>query len=364
MGFHILGAASASPAYTLDQATLADYAAARSCSSEDQARLLSALYRRSRVKTRGSVLMEETGGRISDAFFNVPDDPADAGPSTRARMEKFEKFAGEMAVRACRGALERAAVEPESITHLITVSCTGFSAPGVDCEVIARVGLDPAVERSQLGFMGCQATLNALRIARAFVDAEPSRKVLITSVELCSLHFQYGWDPERVVSNAIFADGAGALVGEHANPGKPESPSWVASANGSHIVPESAEVMTWRIGDHGFDMTLSAQLPGLIEAHLGGWVDHWLDRCGLGRKDIRGWAIHPGGSRILTAAEKALSISSEATDISRDVLTRHGNMSSATMVFLLEQLVETEDRLPCVALGFGPGLSIEAALFV
>lgn len=364
MGFRILGAATASPAYTMDQAVLADYAAVRSCSSEDQTRLLRALYRRTRVQSRGSVLAEETGGRVSDAFFNVPTGPADKGPSTRARMEKFEKFAGEMAVRACRRALERAAVDPGSITHLITVSCTGFSAPGMDCETITRLGLDPAVERSQLGFMGCQATLNALRIARSFVDADPSRKVLIASVELCSLHFQYGWDPERVVSNALFADGAGALVGDHALPGKPDAPPWIATANGSHFVPDSAGAMTWRIGDHGFDMTLSAQVPDLIEANLGGWIDHWLDRCGLGRKDIQGWAIHPGGSRILTAAERALSIPSEATAVSRDVLSRHGNMSSATMMFLLERLTKAEGGLPCVALGFGPGLSIEAALFV
>lgn len=362
MGFRILGAASAAPTYTLDQAALAGYAAVRSCSSDDQVRLLTALYRRTRVKSRGSVLAEETGGRFSDAFFNVPEGPGDKGPRTRARMDKYETYAGEMAVRASRLALERGGVDPEAITHLITVSCTGFSAPGMDCEIISRLGLSPGVERSQLGFMGCQAVLNAVRLARAFVDADPSRKVLIASVELCSLHFQYGWDPERVVSNALFADGAGALVGEHGEPG--ESGPWTAVANGSHVVPESAQAMTWRIGDHGFDMTLSAQVPDLIEANLGGWVDHWLDRCGLGRGDIRGWAIHPGGIRILSAAEKALSLTEEATAVSREVLAAHGNMSSATMVFLLERLVEDAESLPCVALGFGPGLSIEAALFV
>jgi predicted naringenin-chalcone synthase len=364
MGFRILGAASAASTYSLDQGILAEYAAVRSCSSEKEARLLSVLYRRTGVKTRGTVLLDESEGRVSDAFFHVPGDPADPGPSTRERMQKYERFAGEMAVRASRRALERGGVDAGANTHLITVSCTGFWAPGMDCDIITRLGLDPGVERSQLGFMGCQATLNAIRVARAFVDADPSRKVLIASVELCSLHFQYGWDPERVVTNALFAYGAGALVGGHAAPGEPEAPSWIATANGSHLVPESAQAMTWRIGDHGFDMTLSAQVPDLIEANLGGWLDAWLDRCGLGRKDIRSWAIHPGGIRILTAAEKALSLSPEATAVSRDVLARHGNMSSATMVFLLERLMEDERGLPCVALGFGPGLSIEAALFV
>lgn len=376
MGFRILGAASAAPTYTLDQAVLAEYAAVRSCSSDDQARLLTALYRRTRVKSRGSVLAEETGGRVSDAFFNIPDGPGDKGPRTRARMDRYETYAGEMAVRACRLAMERGGMDPESITHLITVSCTGFSAPGMDCEIISRLGLRPGVERSQLGFMGCQAVLNAVRLARAFLDADPARKVLIASVELCSLHFQYGWDPERVVSNALFADGAGALVGEHGEPRDPRESGnsarrggagagpWIAIANGSHLVPESAQAMTWRIGDHGFDMTLSAQVPDLIEINLGGWVDHWLDGCGLGRGDIAGWAIHPGGIRILSAAEKALSLAEEATAVSREVLAEHGNMSSATMVFLLERLMGEEGRLPCVALGFGPGLSIEAALFV
>jgi len=364
MGFRILAAASASTTYTLDQDTLAEYAAARSCSSEGQQRLLLALYRRTRVRKRGSVLMDETGGRVSDAFFNVPADAADKGPTTQARMEKYEKFAGELAVHASRRALDRAGIGPETITHLITVSCTGFYAPGMDRDIITRVGLPGSVERSQIGFMGCQATLNALRVARAFVDSDPTRRVLIASVELCSLHFQYGWDPEQVVSNALFADGAGALVGEYAAPGTPESPPWIAASNGSLLVPESADAMTWRIGTHGFQMTLSAQIPELIEGQLGEWVTGWLDGCGLGLEDIRGWAIHPGGPRILTASERALHLSSEATAVSRDVLTQHGNMSSATMMFLLERLMTEPDRLPCVALGFGPGLSLEATLFV
>jgi len=363
MGFRILGAASATPSFSADQTTLTEFAADRCCTSEDRRRVLSALYRRTRVQARGSILMEETGGQVSDAFYRVPAGIEDRGPSTRARMQEYEKFAGEMAVRAGRKALERSRVEPEEISHLITVSCTGFHAPGVDSYVMTRLGLVPGVERSQLGFMGCQAMLNALRLARAFVDADPASRVLIASVELCSLHFQYGWDPERVVSNALFADGAGAVVGAHGAPGQAGSTDWIAVASGSHLVPDSGDAMTWRIGDHGFDMTLSARIPEVIETCLAGWMDRWLASCGLSRPDVRSWAIHPGGPRILGAAEKSLALPAGATAVSRDVLTHHGNMSSATMAFVLERLMKDGAPLPCVAVAFGPGLSIEATLF-
>jgi predicted naringenin-chalcone synthase len=363
MAFRLLSVASLPPAFSLDQQFTAAFAAPRCCETRDQERLLSALYRRTRIKKRSTVLLEETGGLTNDEFFPLPRGASNRGPSTEARMRKYEKFAGKLAVRASREALCRAGVRSSEITHLITVSCTGFYAPGIDYEVVQDLGLDLDVERVQIGFMGCHAALNGIRVADAFGRSQATGKILIVAVELCSLHFQYGWNPDQIVSNSLFADGAGAIVGEHAPGQLGEKGFWTSIAHGTVLVPDTADAMTWRIGDRGYHMTISARLPDLIEEQLRPWVDRWLASRGLTTADIRSWAIHPGGPRILTAAEKALDLPSEATAVSREVLACHGNMSSATLIYLLEKLIDKSAGLPCVALGFGPGLTIEAALF-
>jgi predicted naringenin-chalcone synthase len=361
MSFRITGMGTQAPKYSLNQAETARVASRLCCTSDEQERLLSVLSRRTRIKRRSSVLLEESGGVATHDFFRLPRTSDDRGPGTKDRMGKFEEYAGKMGLGACRKALRTAQLTGEEVTHLITVSCTGFYAPGVDYEIITSLGLPPSVERTQIGFMGCQAALNALRVASSLCAANASAQVLICSVELCSLHFQYGWDPNRIVSNSIFADGAGAIVGTGDGGDNPDC--WRILGNGSYLVPNSADAMTWKIGDHGFDMTLSARVPDLIDRHLADWLDKWLAGYGLRRSEIGSWAIHPGGPRILVAAERALGISSGDTQVSRNVLTNFGNMSSATMFFVLEQLIGKQAPLPCVALGFGPGLTIEAALF-
>jgi predicted naringenin-chalcone synthase len=277
-------------------------------------------------------------------------------------MEKYEKFAGNLAAEVCREALQRADMNSSDITHLVTVTCTGFYAPGFDFQIVRGLGLPESVQRTQVGFMGCQAVLNALRIASAFTEADPTARVLICSLELCSLHFQYGWNPDRVVSNALFADGAGAIVGSGDAAETGEGSLWRVKASGSRLLPESHDAMTWRIGDHGFVMTLSPRIPELIQRFLPGWIDEWLIESNLSKDLIASWAVHPGGTRILRAVEKALELPEASTMSSRQVLTEHGNMSSATIIYILERLVAQKAPLPCVALGFGPGLTVEGML--
>ena len=163
-----------------------------------------------------------------------------------------------------------------------------------------------------------------------------------------------------IVANALFADGAAAVVGVAAQNG--EAPGWSVQAQGTFLMPMSGDAMSWRIGDHGFRMTLSATVPGLIRTNLGGWLEGWLRDQGLGMDDVGSWAVHPGGPRILEAVEDALALENGLLDVSRDVLRRHGNMSSPTVLFILEQLRRTGAELPCVALAFGPGLVVEAML--
>ncbi len=207
--------------------------------------------------------------------------------------------------------------------------------------------------------MGCHGTLNALRAAQAWVDAEPAAVVLVCAVELCSLHFQYGCDPDTLVANALFADGAAALVGRSATSG---DKAWRMVAAGSNLMPDAEDGMTWRIGNHGFQMTLSPRVPDLIGAHLRPWLEAWFASLGRRLEDLNSWAVHPGGPRILTSVAKALGLSEATLATSAEILAECGNMSSPTVLFILQRLQQQGARLPCLALGFGPGLVAEAAL--
>src|SRR5262249_8546649 len=216
----------------------------------------------------------------------------------------YAQHAGPLALAASRRALEQSALAPDQITHLITVSCTGFVAPGVDRVLITGLGLLGTVERTQVGVMGCHGAFNGLRAARAFTGSDPEARVLVGAVELCSLHYHYGWDPEKMVANALFADGAAAAIGAGAGP----ADAWRLTATGSCLFPDSADAMTWAIGDHGFEMTLSPRVPDLIGAHLRPWLESWLGSHGVRLAEVASWAIHPGGPRILLAIEKALGL--------------------------------------------------------
>lgn len=361
IGTPILGLGTTLPRDTIAQSEAADLATAFCCVDRRQARLLPSLYRRTGIATRGSVLLEgRNGGGPRQSFFPPVSGPEDRGPSTQARMERFEHEALELACTAAGAALADAKLSSGAITQLVTVSCTGFGAPGFDIGLIRRLGLPASVGRTNIGFMGCHGALNGLRVARAMTGADPGARILLCAVELCTLHFSYGWDPEKIVANALFADGAGALV--LGPPAAGEGIGWRVAASGSTIVPDSEDAMSWRITDNGFVMTLSSRVPELILARLRPWLASWLATHGLGLDDVRSWAIHPGGPRILDAVEEALALSTEQMAASRDVLNTCGNMSSPTALFILQRLRAGGAHPPCVALGFGPGLTVEAAL--
>lgn len=230
----------------------------------------------------------------------------------------------------------------------------------MDITLIKRLGLPPGAGRTHIGFMGCQGALNALRVAAAFAETEPTACVLVCAVELCSLHFQYGADAERAVANALFADGAAAVVVGSA--ARSQTAAWRVAASGSCLFPASEDGMTWRVGDHGFEMTLSARVPALIASRLRPWLTSWLGDRGLTLGRVGSWAVHPGGPRILQAVVSSLGLAPEAVEVSRRVLAKHGNMSSPTILFVLDRLQRAQAPRPCVALGFGPGLVAEATL--
>ncbi|MBS0207633.1 MAG: type III polyketide synthase [Planctomycetes bacterium] len=359
-GTQILGIGTAHPPYTMSQVEAAELAEKVCCPDPENRTALKVLYRRAGVKNRHTVVPHTRALDWSNTPTQVKDAP-NLGPTTAERMAMYAGGVNELAVSAGQRALEAAQVAPEAITHVITVTCTGFTAPGFDIALIDQLGLKRTTERVQVGFMGCHGSINGLRVAQGLVAAHPAARVLLCSVELCSLHYSFVWDPSRCVGNAIFADGAAAMVLGAA----PQSDApWRVKGCGSCLVPESTDAMNWQIGDHGFEMVLSPKIPDLIGQHLRPWMSAWLDSHGFGLDDIGSWAVHPGGPRILTAVEESLALNAEATGTSREVLSEFGNMSSATVLFILDRLRQRNAPRPCVALGFGPGLMAEAALFV
>jgi predicted naringenin-chalcone synthase len=353
----IAGLATALPTHRISQSDSAEISRAFSCETKEQDRIFSAIFRLSGVETRHSVLLDAPDGELASrqSFYGA------YSPTTHQRMRVYEEQIGPLSVEASRKAIADARIEAARVTHVVTVSCSGFSSPGMDHALIRQLGLSPGVARTHIGFMGCHGLLNGLRVARAFVGADPSSCVLLCAAELCTLHFQYGWDAERMVANALFADGAAAMI---ILPGAEcRRPSaYPILDHGSTLLPDCEEAMSWRIGNHGFTMTLSPRVPDLIGEHLRPWLSGWLSRQGHAIETVGSWAVHPGGPRILSVFGEAAGLDRSALFPSFRVLADHGNMSSPTIAFILERLRAEGARRPCVAIGFGPGLAVEAAL--
>lgn len=370
MSTSILGLGTALPRHSVAQREAAEIAKTYSCHTDEQKRLLPVLYRRTQVQRRSSVVIDCVGeDGIEQSFFPPARSPDDPGPTTRQRMERYADEAPALAQSACERALADAGTSPGAISHLITVTCTGFFAPATDIMLIKRLGLSPSVGRTQVGFMGCHGAVNGLRIGAALVASRPETRVLLCAIELCSLHYQYGWNPDLVVANALFADGAAAVVlgqtsGESdASEAPAAARAWTLQDTGSCLLPDCEDAMGWRIGDNGFEMTLSARVPELINTHLRPWMTAWLSERGLRLSDVGSWAIHPGGPRIIENVATALDVPDEKTAVSRSVLADCGNMSSPTLLFILDRMRRSNAPRPCVGLAFGPGLVAEAALF-
>lgn len=275
-------------------------------------------------------------------------------PNTAARMRRFEQYAPGLA----QTAVERLQLgdERNRITHLLITCCTGFSAPGLDLEIIERCKLPSSVERTMIGFMGCYAAINALKLARHIVRSELSARVLVLNLELCTLHLKETTNIEQVLSFLLFGDGCAACLVS-------DDPVGIALESfRAVLVPDTRDLITWNIGDFGFDMILSGQVPAAIHDALHDHMDEILDGASVNSIDL--WAVHPGGRTVLDAVERAFDLAPQALTASRDILRRYGNMSSATVMFVIESLLRSpaRGRKGC-AMSFGPGLTAETMLF-
>ncbi|EMI41184.1 type III polyketide synthase [Rhodopirellula sp. SWK7] len=360
----ILSVASAFPRHLASLEMSTFHAQRMSCRDDGEAEKVAKLYRRTGVDTRGSVLLEEPdSGDVTQTFYPPMKTDPD-GPTTKERNERFVRDAPPLACQAAGEAIRKSGCSAGQITHVITVTCTGFNAPGVDIELIGQLGLPATTQRIQIGFMGCHALINAMRTARGLVAADADACVLICSVELCSLHYQYGYDVQRIVSGALFADGAAAMIvaGSEFVSADESAALGTIAATGSYLIPDSRDAMTWSIGDYGFQMTLEASVPGFVERNLPAYLEEWLGVQGETFESIGGWAVHPGGVRILQAVQTAIDLDATQLDVSRRVLREHGNMSSATLGVVLEEFERIGVPRPWLMLGFGPGLEVEVAL--
>ncbi len=275
-------------------------------------------------------------------------------PTTGARMALFNDAALALSQQAI-AALDIAA-DRRALTHLIVASCTGFTAPGLDFHIMQAAGLATSVERTIVGFMGCFAAVNALKLARHIVRSEPKAKVLVINLELSSLHLQERWQLETMLSFLLFGDGCSACLVSA------EPMGLMLDEFHATVIPNSAELITWHIRDQGFAMHLSGQVPGRIRRWL---REHGSSLLGpRSTRDVGLWAVHAGGRSILDAVQHGLALPPDALRFSRDVLRAFGNMSSATLPFVLHRILSTADATgDGVAMAFGPGLTVETFAF-
>jgi len=352
MTAHVNRIGTAVPPYDVHEAFVAF---ARTLLADDRSRLVfERMAERSGIAHRYSFFQPGEPGAVkidAEGFYR-----RGAFPGTGARMLRYETDAVALAAEAA----VKLGVANEGITHLLVASCTGFTAPGLDQLIAERLGLGGALERTLVGFMGCYAAVPALRAAHHVVRSDPAARVLVVNLELCSLHLQETPDLERVLSFLLFGDGAtAALV--------------TADAHGialhdfhASTIPGTQDLITWRIGDQGFDMHLSGKVPARIAASLRGEADRndaggFLRGQDLG--DVAHWAVHAGGRTVLDAVQAGLRLPPDALHASRAVLHDVGNVSSATLMFVLARILAQDVAGPGVAMAFGPGLCAETFRF-
>ncbi|WP_337006558.1 MULTISPECIES: type III polyketide synthase [unclassified Microbacterium] len=338
-------------------------------------RIVTTSFNVSGIDTRHTVIDElSLDSEVVDPVFFDRRSGMLLAPGTKARNEVYAREAARLFVEAARRALDADPdLGPDDVTHVITVSCTGFHAPGPEYEIVRALGLSDAVQRFHLGFMGCYASMPALRAASQFCLADENAVVLVVSVELCTLHLRSSGNPDTIVASSLFADGAAAgIVTARDLP----SPVTALRLDRFHtaIAPEGEKDMAWTIGDSGFEMILSTSVPQIIgETIIGALRPLYAGESELAAafeegavgEVVRHWAIHPGGRSILDKVQERMNLSVTQLHPAREVLRKNGNMSSATVLFVLKRILEEEgaaagDRVSAMA--FGPGLTAESAL--
>jgi predicted naringenin-chalcone synthase len=355
MNNHIVSIGTANPGEAIPQGKIGEFMKMAHGLDAIESRKLHFVYRQSGIHHRYSVLDDFQHDDPQNFSFFPKNRTLTPFPSTQQRMEVFRKNGFGLAKRAITNCLQKGMTYPTEITHLILVSCTGMFAPGLELQIIHEMGLKTDIERYSLHFMGCYAAFNALKMADKICDATPKAKVLIVSVELCTIHFQKEYTEDNLLANAIFGDGsAAALVS------KSKSGLGIAKYD-SKLFKNGEEDMAWAIGDFGFEMKLSKYVPDLLQKGLEQIEAHMEKFFNL--SGVKNFAIHPGGKQILQKVEDAFGLDKLQNFASHEILRNFGNMSSATILFVLEKWMDEKTKVGNIlAMGFGPGLTLETML--
>ncbi|AIQ47272.1 stilbene synthase [Paenibacillus sp. FSL R7-0273] len=359
-GAAILGMGTALPLYSIAQADVAELIASSLQDKPELARFARRVFKACGVENRYTVDDSYLG--TADTCRYLPSGDRTDIPTTEERMKKYQQEAPPLALEAAKRSLLDAGQAPGGITHLITVSCTGQYLPGLDVMLIKELGLSPRVNRLPLIFQGCAAGLKAIQMARDVVLGAPGSRVLVVCVELCTLHFQPVKEREALFAASFFGDASGACV-----IGEPEANHKHCLSLGkgySVLLPDSAEDMTWEVGNTGFDLYLSPRIPKLLGTHLEAELGLLMGDSPLPEL----WAIHPGGRGIVDSVQEVMKLSDEQTRYSREILRTAGNLSSVTILFVLESMrrdmeARNEPAKQGVAMAFGPGLTAELMSF-
>lgn len=356
MKSYIYTIGTATPSHRFTQKDIGKFMASVHNMNGEESHKLDVLYRATGIQYRNSVLKDF--GRIGEDLEFLGNNGS-GHPGVTQRMKLFKTEALPLSVQAIKNCLGNT-YDPSDFTHLITVSCTGMYAPGLDIELIGEIGLPTNIQRTGIHFMGCYAAFNALKVADAICKSNSKALVLIVCVELCTIHFQNKKDEETLLSNAIFADGAAAtIVGSDPRQGALEMMSFY-----NDIEPAGKQDMTWEIADFGFEIRLSSYVPDLIRNGMKTLTDKLLQHLEESIEDIDYFAIHPGGKKILRVVENCLDIANDKSRHAHEVLSENGNMSSPTILFVLKKIMEQAQgsEANILAFAFGPGLTLESMM--
>lgn len=318
------------------------------------------IYTQSAIQKRHSVVQDFQEGQGGSLFLNGSE-PLPS-PSTGTRNDIYKQKASELFTTTGRKLIaQNPCFSGDAITHVITVSCTGFYAPGPDYDVVRQLGLKPSTQRFHIGFMGCYAAFPAMKMAKAFCIADPEAVVMIICTELCTLHFQDKNDVDNLLSASVFADGSAGMI---ISAREPEDTALKLDGFASSLTRQGAQDMAWEIGDTGFDMVLSSYVPDIIQAELKEPLTALLKKYKVEEKDIDYWAVHPGGRAILDKIVQELDLKPHQIQASRKILLEYGNMSSPTVLFVLKEILDSKPvaGTRVVPMAFGPGLTIESGL--
>ena len=352
---NIISIATALPNYCHQQQAILQFMQQAYDLNETDQRKLSSLYNRSGIGQRYSVIADFGLPKPERTFLSGENQ---LSPSMEKRMSIYKKEALPLSLKAIEQCI-KGHIDASEITHLITVSCTGMSAPGLDLEIVEALQLSPNIFRTSVNFMGCYAAIHALKIGKLICDADAKAKVLIVSTELCTLHFQQAFTLDNAASSLLFADGSAAVLLSSTLDAKVR-----ISLDHFHaaIAFKGKQDMAWELSSNGFLMTLSGYIPQLIEEDIATLVNMALHKQGLTKSEITHWCIHPGGRKIIDAIQHKLELTNEQLAYARKILHSYGNMSSPTILFVLKEMMDAlqeNENAKIFGVAFGPGLTME-----